>query len=142
MVVTPVAPVSRVKDHRDPRMEQAVSRHAVSRAAAAPTLARARAPKEDEPRTVPPERSGSGQAPAAATRRHDRHPILQLFHRPAAPAVSPESAGASPSGTGISPLAALIALHLFAAPGFAWLLPAGVTLSTGARLAYPLERPG
>jgi hypothetical protein len=131
-------PVSRATDHREPRVERTFSL-----AAASPIVAPAAPPQEDGPRTVPSDdRSRSGDAPATATRRHDHRPILQLAHRPAAPAVSPESAGASPSGTGISPLAALIALHLFAAPGFAWLLPAGVTLATGARLADPLERPG
>jgi hypothetical protein len=110
--------------------------------AAVPHVAPPAVPKQDVQRIVRTDAKRSGHAPAAGTHRRDRRPVFQLVHRPAAPAVSPESAGASPSGTGISPLAALIALHLFAAPGFAWLLPAGVTLATSARLAYPLERPG
>jgi hypothetical protein len=128
-------PASRVR-HRVDRVALVVQ------VAAAPHVAPPAVPKPDVPRIVRTDAKRSGHGPAADTHRRDHRPVFQLVHRPAAPAVSPESAGASPSGTGISPLAALIALHLFAAPGFAWLLPAGVTLATGARLAYPLERPG
>jgi hypothetical protein len=141
--VAPVKHAVAPAKHPNSRVKHAVALVVpVVQLAAAPHVAPPAVPKPDVPRIVRTDGKRSGHAPVADTDRRDHRRVFQLVHRPAAPAVSPESAGASPSGTGISPLAALIAVLLFAAPGFAWLLPAGVTLATGARLAYPLERPG